>query len=141
MSKHFSVLAELLYAKKGDAGQGGTLNLHYVNLPLLLNCQISHSFDLVFGPELGFLLKSEYEFPDNSSLSATSQFRKIDIGLEIGIRCHISKKLGVEYRYSYGLIGIRKPVYYDGMATYEYDAKNNPHNMAVQVGFFYNFHI
>jgi len=140
VSKHFSFLAELLYSMKGCSG-GSTFNLQYLTVPVLLDYHVNHSFDFIFGPEVGFLLKADYSFSDQPSIVVTPQLHKIDVGLKLGLRYRIAKKWGVECRVSYGLTSIRKAKYFDGMETLELDAKNNPHNIAAQAGFFYDIHL
>jgi Outer membrane protein beta-barrel domain len=126
---------ELMYS-----GQGGKQiinnteyknNLHYLNLPVLLQYMFNNGFRLQAGPQLGFLLKAQQE-ANNNEANVIQRYRNIDVSLPVGLSYVSNSGLGLDLRWAFGLnnindVGNRQPVI---------------RNQVGQVGLFYllNYH-
>ena len=53
IANRFSFQPELLYS-----GQGSSVNLNYLNIPLMAKYNLTKEFSLEAGPQIGFLLSA-----------------------------------------------------------------------------------
>jgi hypothetical protein len=92
---------ELLYSNKGVKAIGN-VNLHYINLPLLVLYRISDKFILELGPEIGYLFAAKSQYGDVSNIWNN----KLDIGLDGGAQFVLSKHLRLGLRYNAGFSSV-----------------------------------
>lgn len=108
---------ELLYSLQGadyevplnalietDANFSGdyntTIKEHLITLPFMFDYYITNSFNLEFGPQLGYLV--------NTNISDSNPFlgskENVDLALNLGIGVSFTKKIRTGLRYSYGAL-------------------------------------
>jgi hypothetical protein len=104
--RKWALQPELFYS-----GQGGKqiinsteykTNLHYLNLPVLLQYMFQNGFRLQAGPQVGFLLKAQREVNDNEG-NIIQNYKEIDVSLPVGVSYLSASGLGVDLRWAFGL--------------------------------------
>jgi hypothetical protein len=109
LANQLAVQPELFYS-----GQGGKqiisnteykTNLHYLNLPVLLQYMFDNGFRLQAGPQLGFMLKAQREV-NNSEANIIQNYKSIDVSLPVGLSYVSSSGLGADLRWAFGLKNI-----------------------------------
>ncbi|UUF14633.1 MULTISPECIES: porin family protein [Flavobacterium] len=107
--KKLFIQPELLYSTQGakiDYGIGNdfTVNLDYLNVPVLAKYYITDAFTVEAGPQIGFLVSSKNIENEKS----------VDLGFNLGAGYNITKDFSVGIRYTIGVSNI-----YDD--NYDYD--------------------
>src|SRR6516225_1426548 len=59
LSSMFSFNPEAVYSSQGAKGTGETMNLNYINVPLLLQYNNASGFFAHTGPQIGFLMSAK----------------------------------------------------------------------------------
>ncbi len=97
---NFSV--ELLYSSKGitDDYVQDSLQLNYLNLPLVLGYQLTDYLTLQFGPELGYLLKTGNP---NDTFDLEIYNKRFEFGMTAGVQIIILDNFDLGIRYAHGL--------------------------------------
>ena len=131
LNKNWAIQPELVYSLQGGksklpAGGTQTINLSYLNVPILLQYMFENGFRLQTGPQLGFLLGANYKTGD-ANTSVTDSYNKTDFAWSFGAGYLTKSGVGVDARYNLGLSDAYKP----GTAK----QKNN----VFQLGLFYLF--
>lgn len=103
------VMAEVLYAKKGAEFGSSSVDLHYIEIPVLARLNIgsaNRNSGIVFygigGPVFDLRLKAQQD-----SLDVKNNYESTDLGVIAGAGLEISRLL-VEARYNWGLRNIAK---------------------------------
>jgi hypothetical protein len=124
---------ELFYSGQGGkqimSGTEYKTNLHYLNLPVLLQYMFRNGFRLQAGPQVGFLLKARQKV-NNNEVNIIQRYKAIDVSLPVGVSYLSASGLGVDLRWAFGLNNVN-------------DAGNRLpviHNQVGQVGLFYLLH-
>ena len=103
---------ELMYSRQGSKdeanGIDAKLRANYLNLPLLLRAKMfgSENFNAIVGPQIGFLLNSEYEESNgdaSASIDMDDNVKGMDLALALGVEYDITEKFGIGFRYNLGL--------------------------------------
>ena len=141
VSDAFAIQPELIYSTQGarfkDDGfvEDLSINLDYINLPVLAVVDISDFFSVHAGPYIGFLLNDPYGSFDTDLIGGDydfdrDNFNAIDFGLAGGISVNFQAvSLGV--RYNHGL----NPVGDEGFAGELFDeSKNSNWQLYLAVG-------
>lgn len=94
-SDHFGIQVEVLFSNKGfkyETDSIGTLNasLNYLNFPVLFYYRPAKLIEFEFGPEFGYLISGE------------DLVQSFDVGIDIGLRFHLSRKFHTGIRYYQG---------------------------------------
>lgn len=100
----FFIRPELNYSVKGWKVPDASMNLQYLNFPILLGFRPVPKLSLVAGPEFGYLLKTERK-PDGSSMPG---YEKFDYGIALGASYRIVRKLWLDIRYTHGFDALIK---------------------------------
>jgi len=146
LGNRFFLLTELQYSQKGNYSyqtdlaslfETLTLRLNYLTMPILAGIRAWKKFELVLGPELGYLLQMEYKYPEGPARSFLNEYRRFDIGGAAGARYLFSSRLGIEFRYILGLIGTMKPEINLQGYTATTTEKYNPNNTVFQLDIFF----
>jgi hypothetical protein len=98
---------ELLLSYQGHAPLtdfDNSLNLWYINLPIMARYNLGYNFNVHAGIQLGFLISATSTFTDATgqkiSSSVTDQFKTLDFGLPIGVGYEFwDRKLTATLRY------------------------------------------
>lgn len=128
----FSLQPEVNYSSQGfkfdQGGETGSMNVDYVNIPVLFKYNNPGGFFAETGPQLGFLISAKAKSP-GVSVDAKSAYKSTDFSWAIGVGYLISSlNVGIDARYNLGLSNIIKE---SGNGT----AKNS----VIQVDIFYLF--
>src|SRR5450432_1205600 len=106
--KSFVLQPEIYYSEQGSQSQDSSAktNYNYLNIPLLFKYQHSSGIFIETGPQLGFLLNSNYKSgtytQDLKSVSNSADFSWI-IGAGYKI---LPLSLGLDIRYNYGITNV-----------------------------------
>ena len=132
----FYLQSELLYSSKGERTHfraGGdsksSLRLNYINLPILIGYKIDSKTSLLIGPEFGYLITAQLKYYSDFFDVTKNYPSKYDIGIDVGIKYLITKNVGSEIRYSYGLNTL---YYVDELGTRH--SERNGANRMFQIG-------
>ena len=144
VSETFSIQPELLYSKQGGTQDGSlvfqeanvnyesTFNLSYLTVPIMAKFYVAKGLSLEAGPQIGFLLKSEFDIEVNNALFASSTTEDVkdftksnDFAFNIGAGYQLNSGLNFNLRYNIGLTDAYEDI----------DAKNS----VFQVGVGYTF--
>ncbi len=117
-SKTWALQPEIFYSQEGAketfSGYYVDYNLRYINVPVLLQYFFNNGFRLEGGPQMGFLLKaktkSDYIYYGEGS---NGNFQSTAISIPLGIGYLMSRGLGIDARYIFGLSNINDNKYGD----------------------------
>lgn len=112
LDKQLAFQPELVYSSQGakytNSGTETTINLDYINVPLLLQYMFENGFRLEAGPQVGFLVSAKSK-TNNATTDIKSSIKGIDLGLAIGLGYVDTKSgFGVDARYNLGLSNINE---------------------------------
>jgi len=116
--KDLALQPELFYSAQGGKTISNNLeintNLHYLNLPVLVQYMFNNGFRIQAGPQVGFLLKAQQEVNDDTESNIIQNYRTTDFSLPVGISYVSDSGFGIDLRWAFGLsnindIGNRKP--------------------------------
>lgn len=144
ISRTLQLATNLLYSAQGgkahlDIGpySGGDYEvvLNYLKVPLLLNYEVRNRFYFEAGPEISFLLS--HQIKNNGGVGLGSRdnkrsFKKDDLSVVAGVSYCIKPKLGVNFRFSYGLKNINVQDEYSSYRVGEW------YNRTLQISAFYS---
>lgn len=82
------------------------LNLNYIDLPLSLRYMLNKRYFLTFGPSLAYLVNYN-ENIDYTDFTGRYQFKKYEVGLNVGLGRTVVNNLSVEVRCSNSITSIR----------------------------------
>ena len=112
--EQFGLQVELLYANKGLQGAGGGLivlvreDLHYLNLPVMLQYKLKERLTLELGPEVGYLVGQKQTF--NFGTQPPSPFMKsFDMAINLGVGYEPINRVLLNLRYNFGIYDIDRP--------------------------------
>lgn len=114
ISENFSVQPELLYEALGakakssdpDFGGDGSINLGYINLPILLKYK-NEGFSAFVGPQIGYLLSAKSK-SDGETTDEKDSFKSTEVSGVIGAGYTLTNGFGFDARYQMGLSNISK---------------------------------
>lgn len=98
LSEGFSVQPEALFAGYGAKIEGETLGLSYISVPVMFKYGFSEKFYGEAGPQLGILLSAKAAGEDFSA-----EMKSTDFLLSVGGGVHLTEKVNIGVRYTYGL--------------------------------------
>lgn len=99
----FALQPELLFSTQGAKYDSGTLNLIYVNLPVMGKYSVTENFSIEAGPQIGFLISAKDDDSD-----VIDSFNTIDFCLNLGIGYTLNEKMMLQLRYNLGLSEIEE---------------------------------
>ena len=107
---------EVLFSQQGtkltDGSQSATINLDYIQVPLLGRFRLTKGSPVavLVGPTLGFRTRAKIDTPgapDEFSDAFEDQIKQFDAGLVTGIGAEVGR-LVIDGRYTWGLMNIAK---------------------------------
>ena len=116
LNSQFSIQPEVLYSQKGALGAGNSnrIELHYVDLPVLLRVATGPGgLYIEVGPQLGYLAGSRASIDTRTPLArVTSDFAgsypPFDVGYATGFGYQLANGLGIGLRYNGGFRHVLK---------------------------------
>jgi opacity protein-like surface antigen len=108
VSDKFAVQPELLFSTQGAKSDGdGTLNLSYVNIPVMAKFYVADAFSLEAGPQIGFLTAAKVK-RGGESVDIKDELKSVDFGLNFGAGYNLTENLSAGLRYNLGLSDVFK---------------------------------
>jgi opacity protein-like surface antigen len=130
VSDKFAVQPELMYSIQGAKSEGGSLELNYINIPVMGKFMVTEEISLQAGPQLGILMSATAKSDAGGSNDFKDQTKGIDFGLNFGAGYNIGEDMMIDLRYNLGLSQIEKE-----LASGQTASKN----AVIQLGFGYKF--
>jgi opacity protein-like surface antigen len=121
LTEEFSIQPEILYSLQGAKGdQSGfgyssksTLNLSYLNIPVMFKYYVAEKFSFEAGPQIGFLLSakedvkvSAYGESASEKIDVKDNLKSIDFGVNFGAGYDFTENISAGVRYNLGLSNI-----------------------------------
>ncbi len=108
LNNQFFLRPELLFSTKGfkfqtDAAKEGVVNLNYISVPFLAGFRPKDKIAILAGPEFGYLQDAKSKH-DGKIYDLTRSYGRFDLCLNLGFQYNFSKQVGIDLRYSHGLI-------------------------------------
>lgn len=113
IKSHFAIQPELVFSTQGyryNLSSGGkeSLNLNYINVPVLFQYMFNNGLRLQAGPQLGILVWAHSK-NNNNSIDTKDNFNTLDLSLAVGVSyVHPPSGFGVDARYNFGVSNINK---------------------------------
>ena len=110
-SEQLGLQLELLYANKGISEPDQFLireDLHYLNLPVMLQYAITKRFGVEIGPEIGYLLEQKQIFRSGTQPGSPAQ-KSFDMAVNLGVNYALVEKVFLSLRYNVGIYDTIKP--------------------------------
>lgn len=111
LTEQLGLQLELLYANKGRGEARQLLireDLHYLNLPIMLQYVIDQRFGVEFGPEIGYLIGQKQIFTFGTQ-PPSPFLRDLDIAINLGVNYELTEKIFLSLRYNFGIYDTSKP--------------------------------
>lgn len=151
LAKNFSLQPELLYSQQGgktsffdsevtNSNYKGTIELNYLNIPLMLKYYVAKGLSVQAGPQIGILLKANNKYEDNflgyenhESFNLKDYSTGIDTSVNFGLGYQFKDKFYTDLRYNISYSNVFK----DGDANYfiNQDMKNRV--FQISLGYFF----
>lgn len=125
VSDKFSVQPEILYSMQGAKDNDGSLDLSYLNIPIMARYLIAEKFSLEAGPQIGILMSAKSKSDGGGDVDVKDFLNTTDIGIGVGAAYDITENIGVGLRYTLGVSNINK----------EGDDSNNNSNIGISLGY------
>jgi len=106
LSSMFSFHPELVYSAQGDKFDGGSDNLSYINVPVLVQYNNPSGFFVETGPQIGLLMSAKTKVDGGGTDDIKSQLKSTDFAWAIGAGYVSSANIGFGVRYNAGLSNI-----------------------------------
>jgi len=124
ISEKFSFQPELIYSGQGYSIDDSTVELNYLNMPLMGKYYVTKGLSIEAGPQIGFLLSAEDEDTD-----IKDSLNSVDLGVNFGLGYKLDNGLNFGLRYNLGLSDIND---LDGFTN-----KNQNGVFQLSVGYFF----
>jgi hypothetical protein len=112
-SKMWAVQPELYYSSEGAKSKSNSnesLNLGYLNLPVLIQYMFDNGFRLEAGPQVGFLMSAKSKLGDVST-DVKDHMQSAVFSIPVGLGYLTTGGLGFDARYNFGISDINKTSY------------------------------
>jgi hypothetical protein len=110
ITEQFSIQPELLYSKQGNGyeedGMKQSINMDYINIPMMLQFNTKSGFAFEAGPELGFLMKAKYKENGTVKRDVKNEYKSTNFSIGLGLVYTTKIGLGFGFRYNIGLSNI-----------------------------------
>jgi len=124
VSEKFSFQPELMYSGQGYSFNDNTIELSYLNIPLMGKYYLTKGLSVEAGPQIGFLLAAK-----NEKTNVKDSFNTFDFGVNFGLGYKLDNGLNFGVRYNLGLTDINN--------VDNASAKNKNSVFQVSVGYFF----
>jgi long-subunit fatty acid transport protein len=125
IAEQFAVQPELLYSAQGAKFDGGSSELNYINIPIMLQYIVAEKLRLEAGPQIGILMSAKTKIDGVGSIDSKDGTNTTDLGVGVGIGYDVAENINLGLRYTIGVSNINK----------EGDAKNANSNLAFAIGY------
>lgn len=101
ISDKFAVQPEVLFSMQGAKDDYASLNMNYINLPVMAKYFVTEEISIEAGPQIGVLMSAKYDGED-----IKDGYSSLDYGLNFGAGYKMESGLNFSLRYSLGLANI-----------------------------------
>ena len=153
LAKNFAIQPEVVYSQQGmkfsysdidvaNSHYKSTIELNYVNIPVMLKYYVVKGLSVQAGPQIGILLKAKNEYQDNflgyenrESFNLSDYSNGIDTSVNFGLGYQFRNKFYADLRYTISY----SDVFRDATANTNYVINNDMKNRVFQitVGYFF----
>jgi hypothetical protein len=103
LNKNWAIQPELVYSMQGakstvSGEETQTINLNYLNVPVLVQYMFDNGFRLQTGPQLGFLMSANSKIGNGAAVKNTDFYNKTDVSWSFGAGYLFNSGLGVDAR-------------------------------------------
>ncbi|MFC7774118.1 porin family protein [Flavobacterium sp. GCM10027622] len=123
LSEKFAVQPELLYSSQGGKADAATLNVDYINIPVMAKFYAAEKFSIEAGPQVGFLMSAKIKPDSGEDQDVKDQLKSTDFGVNLGLGYDFTENISANLRYN---LGLSQVIDADGT-----DAKNNVFSLSV----------
>jgi hypothetical protein len=110
ITEQFSIQPELVYSKQGNGyetnGVKETINMDYINIPVMLQFNTKSGFSFEAGPELGFLMSAKYKEDGTVKRDVKERYKGTNFSVGLGLAYTTKIGLGFGFRYNIGLSNV-----------------------------------
>lgn len=114
----------------------GTLDLHYINIPLLFGYRLMHGLSVYTGTELGYRNVASYEV-NGQKYNPGILLREFDLGVVTGLYYSLSPVLDIDLRYTHGFNMLMEYNTYDMTNGKVIEGYSDGSNRTLQLGLSY----
>ena len=115
--EQFGLQVELLYANKAIeierrraiAIQLLREDLHYINLPVMLQYKLKERLTLELGPEIGYLISQKRVISNVSTQRPSPFIKDFDLAVNLGMGYEPINRVLLNLRYNFGIYDIDRP--------------------------------
>jgi hypothetical protein len=107
-SSQWAVQPELYYSSEGaksKSNSDASLNLGYLNVPVLAQYMFDNGFRIEAGPQIGFLLSAKNK-TNSSSTDVKDAYKSTAFSIPVGVGYLTHSGLGFDARYNFGISNI-----------------------------------
>lgn len=107
-NSQWAVQPELYYSSEGaksKANSDASINLGYLNLPILVQYMFDNGFRVEAGPQIGFLLNAKNK-TGSSSTDVKDGYKSTAFSIPVGVGYLTRSGLGFDARYNFGISNI-----------------------------------
>ena len=128
-SNQWAIQPEIYYSAEGSKykSSNASLNLGYLNIPVLAQYMFDNGFRIEAGPQLGFLMGAKSKSGD-VSVNVKDNFKSTNFSIPVGVGYLTSSGLGFDARYNFGISNINNT-----------SSATKIHSNVFQFGLFYQF--
>lgn len=131
ISDQVAAQVEILYSQQGATQVGssltGPITMNYLNIPLLVRYQVIPGLATYAGPQVGFLLKGEFESESSGNVfDVTHTLAGTEVALLLGAEYEVYEGLHAGMRYVFSLSDIHS------------DEDKNGKNLVLQISLAYD---
>jgi len=110
LTPQWGIQPEVLYSGQGfdDQTNNAEWKFNYLNIPVMVQYMFDNGFRIQAGPQVGFLLDSKISGSTGADEDISTEIKKIDAGVGLGLGYLSYSGLGVEGRYNLGLTNIKE---------------------------------
>lgn len=101
------IQGDLLYSQQGAEFDGGSIDLNYVNVPVVLKYYVTENFNLQAGPQFGFVVDDNFKnLP--GEIIGNAKAESFDLTGVAGVAYDFPFGIRLSGRYNFGLTDIMK---------------------------------
>lgn len=153
LAKNFSVQPEVLYSQQGmkfsysdidvaNSSYESTINLNYLNIPVMLKYYVLKGLSVQAGPQIGILLKSNNKYQDNflgydnhENYNLSDYTNAFDTSVNLGVGYQFKDKFYVDLRYNISYSDVFKEANSNGNYVINSDMRNRV--FQITIGYFF----
>jgi hypothetical protein len=129
-SNQWAIQPEIYYSDEGaksKSNSSASLNLGFINVPVLVQYMFDNGFRIEAGPQVGFLINAKSK-SSNVSVNVKDNFKKTNFSIPVGLGYLTSSGLGFDARYNFGISNLNNT-----------SNSTKIHSNVFQFGLFYQF--